>query len=108
MTVISYQRCPWAPLTTPIGLPAASRIGPCSICASEIRGERPAADRFRTGEADPLELGAEGDAGHIVGAGETLRKVEDAGEHAGADHRRRETRTPSLVQATISIGASVS
>ena len=33
-TSTSYQRCPWAPPTTPMGTPACSRIGPCSIWAS--------------------------------------------------------------------------
>ena len=35
VTVISNQRWPCAPVTTPIGLPSASRIGPCSMCASK-------------------------------------------------------------------------
>src|SRR5689334_21088082 len=38
----------------------------------EISGDRPAADRFRTGKADPLELGAERDAGQIVRPCEAL------------------------------------
>jgi len=32
----------------------------------EIGGDRPAADRLGTGKADPFELGAECDPGHIV------------------------------------------
>src|SRR5215470_15906707 len=62
-TVISYQRWPCAPVTTPIGLPAASRIGPCSICAS----------KYAAAGRPPKTLG----------------EIEHAGEHPRADHRRR-------------------
>src|SRR5260370_9341184 len=48
----------------------------------EIGGDRTAADRFRPGKADALELGAEGDAGQIIRPSQTLRDVEYAGEHA--------------------------
>src|SRR6202040_2706679 len=58
----------------------------------EIGGGRPAADRLRAGKADALELGAERDAGNVVRPRETLGEVEDAGEHARADHRRRKAR----------------
>ena len=58
----------------------------------EIGGDRPAADRLGTGEADPRELGAEGDAGQIVRPRQTLGELEDAGEHPRADHRRRKAR----------------
>ena len=34
VTVTSYQRWPWAPVTTPTVFFSASRIGPCSMCAS--------------------------------------------------------------------------
>ena len=34
VTVISYQRWPCAPVTTPTVFSSASRIGPCSMCAS--------------------------------------------------------------------------
>ena len=34
-TVTSNQRWPCEPVTTPIVVPSASRIGPCSICASK-------------------------------------------------------------------------
>ena len=35
VTVTSNQRMPWTPRTTPMVLPSASRIGPCSIWASK-------------------------------------------------------------------------
>ena len=35
LTLTSYQRWPWAPLTTPITFSSASRIGPCSMWASK-------------------------------------------------------------------------
>src|SRR6516225_11182430 len=58
----------------------------------EIRGDRTSAYRLDTRETDPFELGAEGDAGQVIGARQTLGEIEDAGEHPGADHRRREAR----------------
>jgi len=58
----------------------------------EIGGYRMTADRFGAGKADPFEFGAESDAGQIVRPRQTLGQVEDAGEHARADHRRREAR----------------
>ena len=44
VTVISYQRMPCTPLTTPMILSSASRIGPCSIWASK-NARRPRARR---------------------------------------------------------------
>ena len=35
VTTTSYQRCPSAPVTTPIVVPVSSRIGPCSMWASK-------------------------------------------------------------------------
>ncbi|CPN88164.1 Uncharacterised protein [Bordetella pertussis] len=35
VTVTSYQRKPSEPVTTPMTLSSASRMGPCSICASK-------------------------------------------------------------------------
>ncbi len=58
----------------------------------EIGGDRMAADRLGAGKADPFEFGAEGYAGEVVGPGQTLGQIEDAGERARADHRRREAR----------------
>ena len=35
VSVTSYQRIACTPVTTPMSLPSASRIGPCSICSSK-------------------------------------------------------------------------
>src|SRR5271166_701365 len=59
----------------------------------EIGGDGPAAYRFRAGKADPLEFGAERDAGKIVRPCQTFAEIEDAREHAGTDHRRRKPRS---------------
>src|SRR6516225_2095147 len=85
--VMSYQRWPWAPVTTPIGRPAASRIGPCSM-RLEIGLERAAADRLGAGKADALELGTERDAGHVIRPRQRLREIEHPGERPRADHCR--------------------
>src|SRR6516225_9930195 len=58
----------------------------------EIGCDRLAADRLGTGEPDALEFGAERDAAHIVRPCQTFGEIENAGEYAGADHRRREPR----------------
>src|SRR5580704_10903865 len=59
----------------------------------EIGGGPPAADRLRAGKTDALEFAAECEAGQIVRPCETVGEVEDTGEHARADHRRRKART---------------
>ncbi len=35
VTVTSYQRCPWAPVTTPMVTCSWSSMGPCSMCNSK-------------------------------------------------------------------------
>ena len=47
----------------------------------EIGGDRPRAHGLGAGKADPLELGAKGYPGDVVGACETLGEIEDPGEH---------------------------
>src|SRR5438874_678807 len=67
VTVISYQRWPCAPVTMPIGRPAASRIGPCPICAV-----KPAAGRLR------VEMAAGHDRRQVrIAAGSAREDVAD-------------------------------
>ena len=60
VTVISYQRMPCTPWTTPMVLFSASRIGPCSIWASKKARDGPAAASAVAGIADALQLLAHG------------------------------------------------
>src|SRR3954447_26329682 len=71
VTVTSYQRCPCAAVTTPIGLPSGPApdrlpVGfegrPVLDSRLELGGGAAPAARLGPGEADPLQLGAERDA----------------------------------------------
>src|SRR5579885_3443903 len=78
VTVISYQRWPCA------GDDADRQPGrfedrPLLDMRLEIGADRAAADRLGTGKADARQLGAEADAGGVVGPGEAVFEVEDAG-----------------------------
>jgi hypothetical protein len=58
----------------------------------EIGRDLASADRLRAGKADALQFIAECDAADIVRPFEPVGKIEYAGEHPRADHRRRKAR----------------
>ena len=70
----------------------------------QIGGERPSADRLGASKADPREFGAEIDPWPC----QTLGEFENAGEHPEPTISGEKREPSSLVQAMISIGASVS
>ena len=93
VTVISYQRWPCAPVTTPIGLPGRFEDRPLLDMRLEIGGDRAAADRL--GPAKPIRSSSAPSVTPVTllsRPSPALGQIEDAGEHARADHRRREAR----------------
>ena len=91
-TVTSYQRMPCTPVTTPIILPSSSRIGPCSICSSNIAPNLrcPPARVPRIADARRARRRSLMPSRSCCAIGVIAR--EHAGEDAGGQHRRREAR----------------
>ena len=108
VTVTSYQRWPCAPVTTPIGLPRRLEDRPLLDMRLEIGGDRSAAGRFRAGEADPLELGAERDSRHIVRPRQPSARSKTPANTPEPTIAGEKREPSSLVHATTSTGASVS
>ena len=74
----------------------------------EIGVNRIATDRLGTGKADPPEFGAEGDPCQVVGTGRTSARSKTPANTPEPTIAGEKREPSSLVQATISIGASVS
>ena len=91
VTVTSYQRMPCTPWTMPIMRPSSSRIGPCSMCSSNIAREFASAGFLFALVADALKFLAECLA---VAVGPRIGEFgrEDAGKNARGQHRRRVAR----------------
>ena len=96
VTVTSYQRCPWAPVTTPMVLPLVLQDRALLDMGLEIGADLPPADRGGAVVTDARELVAQQRAGRIVRPRLDLVDPEHAGEGARAHHRRREA-APLLV-----------
>jgi hypothetical protein len=91
VTVHWIQRRPWPWVTTPMSLPSASRIGPCSMCSSKKACILRAPTFLVALPADALQLVAEALAlGIDAVIGPVL--VVHAGEHARGQHGRGKAR----------------